>query len=116
MPECLAFVTNALEEDGFVVRFINPNNLNISWENWIPSHVRQEFQKQTGNKIDGKGNITITQSEIEKAATSTTTNIPTSVPKGTREYMSTIKNRPAVDTRTSVYSAEIFEKIDQHIL
>lgn len=115
VSECISFVTNSLEKTGFVVQFRGPNNLLISWENWIPSYVRQEFNKQTGNKIDGRGNITVSQSEIDRVAAEAAAKEPIIVPtRGTKEYMSTVKNRPS--TQTGVYSHELFEKIDKRIL
>ena len=55
--DCIAFVVSKLVDNGFHVRYIHPNTLFISWENWIPSYVRSEFKKKTGKTIDEKGQI-----------------------------------------------------------
>ena len=46
-----------LEENGFDVRYMHPNNLFISWKNWIPGYVREQVKKKTGKIIDNRGNI-----------------------------------------------------------
>jgi hypothetical protein len=95
--ECMSHITQRLETDGFVVQYSAPNNLIIHWSHWIPDYVRQEYFKQTGNKIDGKGCITVTPINDDP---------PTAPAKPTKEYLSTTKNRP-----TGLYPAEYFDKI-----
>ena len=36
---------------------MHPNNLFISWKNWVPHYVRDQVKKKTGKIIDNKGNI-----------------------------------------------------------
>jgi len=55
--DCIGYLVTKLEENGFHVRYIHPNTLFISWQNWIPSYVRNEVKKKTGMVIDEKGNI-----------------------------------------------------------
>lgn len=55
--ECVAFLVVKLEENGFFVKYMHPNTLFVSWENWIPSYTRNEFKKKTGIVVDEKGNI-----------------------------------------------------------
>jgi hypothetical protein len=55
--ECVAFLVVKLEENGFYVRYLHPNTLFVSWENWVPSYARSEFKKKTGILVDEKGNI-----------------------------------------------------------
>jgi hypothetical protein len=55
--DCIAFVVTKLEENGFFIRFIYPNTLFITWENWVPSYTRNEIKKKTGIVLDEKGNI-----------------------------------------------------------
>ncbi len=56
--DCTIFVIEKLRENGFVVNYIHPNLLFISWKNWIPTYVRNEIKKKTGNVLDEYGNIT----------------------------------------------------------
>jgi hypothetical protein len=44
-----------LKENGFLVRYIHPNTLFISWQNWVPSYVRNELKKKTGIVVDEYG-------------------------------------------------------------
>ena len=55
--DCVGYLVVKLQENGFNVRYIHPNTLFISWENWVPSYVRNEIKKKTGVNIDGYGNI-----------------------------------------------------------
>lgn len=55
--DCIAFVVGQLTDNGFSVRYIHPNTLFISWENWIPSYMRTEYKKKTGKTINEKGQI-----------------------------------------------------------
>jgi hypothetical protein len=55
--ECLAFLVVKLEENGFYVKYMHPNTLFVSWDNWIPAYSRNEFKKKTGIIVDEKGNV-----------------------------------------------------------
>lgn len=54
--ECLMYIINCLQDDGFLVKYIHPNLLIISWHHWIPKYVRDEVKKKTGKTIDKFGN------------------------------------------------------------
>jgi hypothetical protein len=55
--DCTVYVIEKLRENGFVVRYTHPNLLFISWKHWVPSYVRSEIKKKTGNSVDEYGNI-----------------------------------------------------------
>ena len=55
--DCVAHLVVKLEENGFHVRYVHPNTLFVSWNNWVPSYVRNEIKKKTGIVLDEKGNI-----------------------------------------------------------
>jgi len=55
--ECISYLVKKLEDNGFQVKYIHPNNLYISWMKWIPSYVRDKFKKDTGKKINERGEI-----------------------------------------------------------
>ena len=55
LSECLVFVVDSLETNGFLTRYIHPNLLFISWNHWIPKYVRDEYKKKTGIAIDSMG-------------------------------------------------------------
>jgi len=52
---CIAYLMNALHENGFNVRYFHPNTLFICWEHWVPSYVRTEIKKKTGIIINEYG-------------------------------------------------------------
>lgn len=55
--ECLLYVINSLENDGFLVKYIHPNLILISWNHWIPEYVRNEIKSRTGKIVDKFGNV-----------------------------------------------------------
>jgi hypothetical protein len=58
--ECLIYIINSLETDGFLIKYIHPNLLLISWNHWIPQYVRNEIKRKTGRNINKFG-IDITE-------------------------------------------------------
>jgi hypothetical protein len=55
ISECLVFIIDRLNTDGFITRYVHPNLLLISWNHWIPIHVREEYKKKTGIAINSYG-------------------------------------------------------------
>jgi hypothetical protein len=55
--DCTAYIIDKLRANGFIVRYTHPNLLFISWKHWVPTYVRNEIKKKTGNVIDEYGNI-----------------------------------------------------------
>ena len=55
--DCTAYVIEKLRDNGFIVRYTHPNLLFISWKHWVPTYVRNEIKKKTGQQIDEYGNI-----------------------------------------------------------
>jgi hypothetical protein len=60
--DCIAFVVNKIVDNGFYVKYIHPNTLFVSWEQWVPSYVRSEIKKKTGKQIDEKGQLVASKS------------------------------------------------------
>jgi len=52
---CIAYLTNKLSENGFIVKYIHPNTLFICWKHWVPSYVRTELKKKTGIAVNEYG-------------------------------------------------------------
>ena len=48
---------NKLIDNGFLVKYIHPNVILISWKHWVPSYVRNEIKKKTGMEVDSYGNL-----------------------------------------------------------
>lgn len=53
--ECLAYLLNRLEQDGFNTRYIHPNLIFIAWSHWVPEYVREELKKKTKLNVDSFG-------------------------------------------------------------
>jgi hypothetical protein len=62
--ECLQFILDRLEHDGFSTRYIHPNLIFIGWSHWVPSYVRDEIQKKTKKSVDSMG---VEKKEKEKS-------------------------------------------------
>jgi hypothetical protein len=55
--DCIGYLVTKLEDNGFHVRYMHPNTLFVSWMHWVPSYVRNEIKKKTGNVVDQFGNL-----------------------------------------------------------
>ncbi len=54
---CIAYIVEKLQENKFMVRYTHPNLLLISWMHYVPTYVRTEYKKKTGQAVDEFGNI-----------------------------------------------------------
>jgi hypothetical protein len=55
LAECITFIMDRLNTNGFLTRYIHPNLLFISWNHWVPSYVREELKLKTGTEVDSFG-------------------------------------------------------------
>jgi len=62
--DCINYIMENLDENGFRIKYTHPNLLFISWNHWIPGYVRNELKKKTGLNIDGYGNKIIKTTNI----------------------------------------------------
>lgn len=53
---CIAYVLDKLKSNGFLVKYVHPNTIFITWNHFVPSYVRSEFKKKTGIVVDEYGN------------------------------------------------------------
>jgi hypothetical protein len=119
--DCTGFLVMKLEENGFLVRYIHPNTLFISWKNWVPTYVRNEIKKKTGVVLDEKGNV-IDKSEkladdendinsgLFNGGGGGANNAPQKA--GAKQYTPIDNYKP---TGNLVYNPEIFEKLGKRI-
>jgi len=115
--DCIAYLVVKLEENGFYVRYMHPNTLFVSWNNWVPSYVRNEIKKKTGIVLDEKGNI-IKKDEDEEEIDNDPNNKllngkNSNLQKPGKQYTSIKDYKP---TGNLVYNPEMFEKIEKKIL
>jgi hypothetical protein len=63
---CITYVMEKLENNGFIIKYIHPNLVFISWQHWVPAHVRKEIKNKTGVNVDGFGNVVEDKQKNEK--------------------------------------------------
>jgi len=107
---CIAFLVSQLEENEFVVRYIHPNTLYVSWGQYVPAFVRDQVKKKTGVVIDTKG-IIVSKPETENAALPIENHKETPEDKKNK-YKSTEVYKP---TGQFVYGSDLFDKIERRV-
>lgn len=122
--DCIAYLVMKLQDNGFLVKYVHPNTLFVSWSNWIPAYVRTEFRKKTGKLMDEKGNVT----EMREDGSSETYSVadintrilndprnigPTQIKDNSKPQFTPIaKYKP---TGNLVYNPDILEKIEKKV-
>ena len=115
--ECIAFLVVKLEENGFFVKYMHPNTLFISWENWIPAYARNELKKKTGIVVDEKGNIIERKGEEEENSNDPNSKLLNTGKGGAnqknqKQYTPISQYKP---TGNLVYNPEILEKLEKKV-
>lgn len=115
--DCIAYIVAKLEANHFHIRYIHPNTLFVSWSNWIPSYVRSEFKKKTGNTIDEHGNITekkedILESDDPNNKIFNRNDGQANSGKVQKDYTPIDKYKP---TGNLVYTPDFFQKIEKRV-
>jgi hypothetical protein len=57
LAECLSYIMDRLNTDGFTTRYVHPNLLMICWSHWVPGYVRDEIKRKTGKDVDQYGEV-----------------------------------------------------------
>jgi len=111
--ECIGFLVSKLEENGFFIKYMHPNTLFVSWENWIPSYTRNEIKKKLGVVLDEKGNVLekIGDEEIESHDPQVRL-IQATAKKEQRQFTPIGQYKP---TGNMVYNPEFFEKLEKRV-
>ena len=111
--ECLGFLVSQLEENGFFIKYMHPNTLFVSWENWIPSYTRNEIKKKLGVVLDEKGNVLekIGEQEIESHDPQVRL-IQANAKKDQRQFTPIGQYK---HTGNMVYNPELFEKLEKRV-
>jgi len=53
---CVSFLIKKLTENKFLVKFIEPSMLLISWDTYVPTYARENIKKSLGYDVDEFGN------------------------------------------------------------
>jgi hypothetical protein len=110
--DCIGYLVAKLEDNGFHVRYVYPNNLFISWLHWIPSYVRSEIKKTTGLILDERGNIIGKKDEDESSEPTKNVNDKTQSQKNQKQYTPIDNYKP---TGNLIYGKEMFEKLEKKV-
>lgn len=110
--DCIAYLVNKLEDNGFQVKYVHPNAIFVSWVNWIPSYVRNEFKKKTGMVINEKGEVISKQEDKEDDMNSRMLNEKQGNQKDQKNYTPIGQYKP---TGNLVYGSDMFEKIEKKV-
>lgn len=119
--ECIAYIVAKLEDNGFYIRYLHPNTLFISWENWVPSYVRTELKKKKGIIVDEKGNILQKLENKEENVnnglfndrSNNANNNQDANKKPQKQYTPISTYKPSGNL---VYNPEMFEKIEKKVV
>ena len=119
--DCIGYLFKKLEENGFIVKYVHPNTLFISWNHWVPSYMRMKVKKETGIVIDERGNIISKKGDDEDNEDDPLNGIfknpnassdKSSSQTAKREYNSVQNYRP---TGNLVYDKEMFENLEKKV-
>jgi len=124
---CTAYIIDQLKENGFMVKYTNPNLLFISWKHWIPSYVRHEIKKKTGIILDGYGNKlvdgkpVVSDNGITNAfySNTSTSNNDTNISVNITNKQQSKRNYKPIDTYKptgNLYNHEIFKTIQDKVM
>lgn len=119
--ECIGYLVSQLDKNGFNVKYIHPNTLFISWDNWVPSYVRNEIKKKLGIMVDEKGNII--ENELDEEENSKKIDNPldeisikiqnlNKPQKEKKQYTSTKEYKP---TGNFIYTPDILQQLVKKI-
>ena len=121
--ECIGYIVQKLEENGFYIRYLHPNTLFVSWQNWVPTYVRNEIKKKRGIVIDEKGNIVKDLNTDEHDETTDKKNgDPHAINSGSNPNNTTNINKKYNDISNYkpkghfVYNPELFERLEKKIV
>lgn len=116
--ECLGYLVSKLEDNGFYTRYIHPNTLFVSWENWVPAYTRNEIKKRMGVILDERGNVLEKLNEnieIESHDPNQrllNMNTAANAKKDQKQFTPIDKYKP---TGNLVYNPEMFEKLEKKV-
>jgi hypothetical protein len=114
---CISYLMDKLHTNGFVVKYMHPNVILISWKHWIPDYVRKEIKKKAGVNIDGYGNIVNKgeeKKEIENSGNNLILNRNTKITKSNdkKDFKSITDYTPSGNL---LYNKDLLKKIESKV-
>jgi hypothetical protein len=108
--DCVAYLIDKLQDNGFYVKYTHPNLLLISWKHWIPGYVRSEIKKKTNVSIDGYGNVIKEKKEIDQQPFNTLNTLNSNELKTNTSNKSDTKNT-SESKKLGIYSLDLFKNL-----
>lgn len=108
---CISYVIEKLQDNGFRIKYTHPNLLYIFWGHYIPSYRRAQIKKETGQNIDGFGNVIENKKDKPEDVTSMLVNKkdetkPKSILKKESNYKDVNTYKPQ-----GIYNIDLISKI-----
>lgn len=117
--DCIAYIVAKLQENGFFIKYMHPNTLFVSWENWVPTYKRNEIKKKIGIVLNEKGEVVDrldqgeeTPEDINAGLFNNPRNISLAPTKPQKQYTPIDQYKP---TGNLVYNKDIFDKIEKKV-
>lgn len=114
---CISYLMDKLYTNGFIVKYIHPNVILISWKHWIPDYVRKEIKKKKGINIDGYGNIVNKNNDDKTEENSNNMIFNSKTPKAAKPND---KNLKSIEDYTPsgklLYNQDLLKKIENKVL
>jgi len=110
--DCIGYLVAKLEDNGFLVRYMHPNTLFVTWQNWVPTYVRNDIKKKTGFILNEKGVIVGKTEEKAEDPNSKILNDKQEPPPNKKTYTPIGQYKPKGNL---LYNPELFEKIEKKV-
>lgn len=114
---CISYLMDKLYTNGFIVKYIHPNVILISWKHWIPDYIRKEIKKKKGINIDGYGNIVNKNNDDKTEENSNNMIFNSKTPKAVKPND---KNLKSIEDYTPsgklLYNQDLLKKIENKVL
>lgn len=103
--ECIAYLVAKLEANEFLVRYIHPNTLYVSWHQFVPFFIRDQVRQKTGLEIDTRGYLVPVEPTAEERQ-----ELAQKAPK--KQYKPTGLYKP---TGQFVYGSDLFDNMERRL-
>ena len=109
---CISYIMDKLIDNGFLVKYIHPNVILISWKHWVPGYVRNEIKKKAGMELDSYGNILNKNKDTNDNESDSTFNTISSKTKDSKKFKPIKEYKPLGNL---IYNEELLNKLENRI-
>ncbi len=116
---CIAYLIDQLQQNGFAVQYYEPSTLFIVWEHFVPSYVREELKRKTGVQIDEFGRILSSTNDNDDPMATTATSPPATASSAAASAAAISKEKrkqaESAFKPTGVYSTTLIQQAKQRL-